>query len=833
MDPDSYIDRLKVDLKLPSLRSPQEAKDEADGIADRHVVPAVESVVEALEKEIDANIPQIEIDVGRVRLQDLRDAVESALREALEKYRTLPERPSFPSVESILEYVETGIVPWKEGITPFDPSRLVEMISEDDFRAAVRFVDSYSEKELTSLLMVLTMASTPRMVSISGEESVPEEVSAPAASAASSLSAFHQFRDAVLSRLIRDFPETVDVLTARLEQWRALLADPDRNGRFTANSERGTLSSDGQDREESALSVTGHVTFGYIEIASSDIPAGSPVGRLDYLDEPGADTPDYIMSSHTPPRFFKKVVLGSEMVRSQRDVTKDSSTLEVVRTSLPHVGTSLSDNPGESVSDVIVSSRVPARNDKQEIIDKTGPGIGEEDEKTERPLGRIIVDGDGKSAPVRTVLDETLAGNEPRISGEVLSPVQEKLKTEESSLLEQTRRSFKYVEIRLNDIPAGVSVVLSEFSESPGQDDPEYIMSSKIPPRYYRKVKAGLEEDDHVLAHALGREAVVDRNKRTETGSGIDSSPDSTLRSDEVESVPKQGGVTEISSPPEQVRKAFRYEEINLSDIPEGYHLESGYYSESPDGEAPDYIASPGPPVKYYKKVAVENSSVSEVYPSGATSLPAGGIGTEPTIRQTPDLEGERDVRIIRQTPDIWEIQAFELEVREDRIPVSDAGLVLLHPFIGRMMENLGLVEEGAFVSPLARIRAVHLLRDLTGSDEPHYNHNLLLEKVLCGLPVAYAIPPEWKPTDREKEEIKSLLEAVCDYWRSLSGSSIEALCGSFIRRPGAIERFEDTWTIRVEGNTIDILLDDLPWELSVIFLPWLEKPLAVEWQRE
>ena len=833
MDPDSYIDRLKVDLKLPSLRSPQEAKDEADGIADRHVVPAVESVVEALEKEIDANIPQIEIDVGRVRLQDLRDAVESALREALEKYRTLPERPSFPSVESILEYVETGIMSWKEGITPFDPSRLVEMISEDDFRAAVRFVESYSEKELTSLLMVLTMASTPRMVSISGEESVPEEVSAPAASAASSLSAFHQFRDAVLSRLIRDFPETADVLTARLEQWRALLADPDRNGRFTANSERGTLSSDGQDREESALSVTGHVTFGYIEIASSDIPAGSPVGRLDYLDEPGADTPDYIMSSHTPPRFFKKVVLGSEMVRSQRDVTKDSSTLEVVRTSLPHVGTSLSDNPGESVSDVIVSSRVPARNDKQEIIDKTGPGIGEEDEKTERPLGRIIVDGDGKSAPVRTVLDETLAGNEPRISGEVLSPVQEKLKTEESSLLEQTRRSFKYVEIRLNDIPAGVSVVLSEFSESPGQDDPEYIMSSKIPPRYYRKVKAGLEEDDHVLAHALGREAVVDRSKRTETGSGIDSSPDSTLRSDEVESVPKQGGVTEISSPPEQVRKAFRYEEINLSDIPEGYHLESGYYSESPDGEAPDYIASPGPPVKYYKKVAVENSSVSEVYPSGATSLPAGGIGTEPTIRQTPDLEGERDVRIIRQTPDIWEIQAFELEVREDRIPVSDAGLVLLHPFIGRMMENLGLVEEGAFVSPLARIRAVHLLRDLTGSDEPHYNHNLLLEKVLCGLPVAYAIPPEWKPTDREKEEIKSLLEAVCDYWRSLSGSSIEALCGSFIRRPGAIERFEDTWTIGVEGNTIDILLDDLPWELSVIFLPWLEKPLAVEWQRE
>lgn len=827
MDPDNYIDRLKVDLKLPSLRSPREAKDEADGIADRHVVPAVESVVEELGREIDATIPQIEIDVGRVRLQDLRDAVESALREALEKYRTLPERPSFPSVEAILEYVETGMMPWKKGATPFDPSRIVGMLSEDDFRAAVSSMESYSEKELTSLLMVLAMAS------VSGAVSTLGEASAQATAAASSLSVFHQFRDAVLSRLMRDFPETADVLTARLEQWRILLADPERNGRSTVDSEQGTSSSDGKDGEESVLSVQGRVTFGYVEIESFEIPAGSPVGRLDLLDETGADTPDYIQSSDTPPRFFKKVVLGSETVLNQRDAAEDSSTAEAARASFRHVGTSLSDNPDENVSDVIVSSDVPTRYSQKEIIEKTESGTGEEDVNTERPHGRIIVDSDERISPDRTVLDEALAGKEPRISGEVLSPGQGEQKKEEPSLLGQTRRSFKYLEISLNDIPVGVSVALSEFTESPGQNSPDYIMTSEIPPRYYRKVEAGLEDGDE----ALGRDASVDRSERTETGLGTDSNPsldsDSTLRSDEVEAVPEQGGETESSSSPGPVRKTFRYEEIDLSDIPEGYRLESKFFSENPDEDAPDYIASPGSPVKYYKKVVVENGSVSEVYPSVATSLPAGGIGAEPTIRNRPDLEDQRDALDIRNASDIWEVQAFESEVKEDRIPVSDAGLVLLHPFIGRMMENLGLVEECDFVSPLARIRAVHLLRDLTGSDEPHYNHNLLLEKVLCGLPVGYAIPPEWKPTDREKEEIKSLLEAVCDYWRSLSGSSTEALCGTFIRRPGAIERFEDTWTIRVEGNTIDILLDDLPWELSVIYLPWLEKPLAVEWQRE
>ena len=158
---------------------------------------------------------------------------------------------------------------------------------------------------------------------------------------------------------------------------------------------------------------------------------------------------------------------------------------------------------------------------------------------------------------------------------------------------------------------------------------------------------------------------------------------------------------------------------------------------------------------------------------------------------------------------------------------------MLVHPFFHLLMQNLGLTRDGDFVSPLARMRAVHLLRELTGSPEEHFGNNLILEKILCGLPPGFALPSEWEPSEEEMEEVEGLLTAVCGYWQSLNGSSIQALREGFLLRPGTVEKFEDSWIVKVEGRTIDILMDDLPWELSLIFLPWLDNPISVEWQQE
>ena len=195
---------------------------------------------------------------------------------------------------------------------------------------------------------------------------------------------------------------------------------------------------------------------------------------------------------------------------------------------------------------------------------------------------------------------------------------------------------------------------------------------------------------------------------------------------------------------------------------------------------------------------------------------------SQESISESEDLED-----------DTWEELGIEQTVPDSRYYIQDAGLTLLHPFIVPFLQRLGLVKKGGFVSPEARVEAVHLLREMVYPGAQHFNHNLLLEKVLCGLPPEYSIPEEWEPTDEMKEESEALLKAVCGHWKPLSKSSTNALRSSFLQRNGSVEMDQGTWIVRVESSAIDILLDELPWELSFIILPWTERPILVEWQQE
>ena len=731
MEIENHIDSLLVELKIPSGRSPLDTRDEADAIVDKHVVPAVELVVEQKGRDFDARIPQIEIDVGRVRLQDLREAIESALSEALEKYRPSIITPFPDSVESLRDYVGSGFAPWKEGESPFNPTLLVSEVLDHEPSSVLESLDAFSEKELGHLQMLLS------------EISLSEETGG--AVAALSLSSLHHFRDTVWARLMQGFPETAAILSARLSRWRSLLAEPDR--------------------ADITVSGPGRPTFVYVGIKQSDIPVGVFVETREYTETPDERDPDYIVLPEDPSRYFRKVRVGEV---GEIDEKKGISA-------------STSENVSEDGAEDIGG--------KKERLKQAAGGKEESEERRDSGQDRW---------------DKALS--------------QEKEQMPEGP--GRTHSSFRYVAVRLSDIPVGAPVEAREYTENPTEKDPDYIVTFDIPSRYFWKVRVGevgeVDEKTEISASTSenvsedGAENIEGKKERLKQAAGgkeeseerRDSGQD---RWDKALSQEKEQRTEERG----RSRTSFRYVEINRFEVPVSYPLEIREPSDNPAPEDPEYVASPGSPVKYFKKTVVEKSIVS--------------MGLD-----SAELPGR-----IADTPEIWGIQDFELDVTESRIPISDAGLVLLHPFLGRMMENLGLVKEGDFVSPLARIRAVHLLRDLTGSKEPHYNHHLLLEKILCALPVGYIIPSEWKPTSREKEEIKSLLEAVCDYWEPLSSSSTEALCGTFLRRPGSIERFEDSWIIRVEGHTVDILLDELPWELSIVYLPWLERPLAVEWQHE
>ena len=225
--------------------------------------------------------------------------------------------------------------------------------------------------------------------------------------------------------------------------------------------------------------------------------------------------------------------------------------------------------------------------------------------------------------------------------------------------------------------------------------------------------------------------------------------------------------------------------------------------------------------------------SVPEREPLDETADQSGGLlsGTMDSDKAEPSLD-PGDASGSLET--IWEVRPEEEDEKvPERLFLSDAGLVLIHPFIVRFLQNMELVDKkGRFVSRLARVHAVHLLRHVTGFEDEHLAHRLSLEKALCGLPFSYSIPEEWEVTPREKEEAEGMLSALLSYWPSLRKTSVWAFQRGFLQRAGTIGMEDGSLIVRVEGSAMDILMEDLPWEISIILLPWLEKPILVEWQR-
>lgn len=214
-------------------------------------------------------------------------------------------------------------------------------------------------------------------------------------------------------------------------------------------------------------------------------------------------------------------------------------------------------------------------------------------------------------------------------------------------------------------------------------------------------------------------------------------------------------------------------------------------------------------------------------------------FGERKTKEETAGIPSERgtDGGTIRDI--LLEIERQSIEESQTnplsrRIHVNDAGIVLLHPFLSAYFSQLGLIdEEKRFKSFEDQKRAVHLLKYLSGDEATHYSHRLTLEKIMCGFPPDFPMEHEFQITEEERQESEAMIASLCQYWRPLKGTSMEGLQHSFLLRHGTIEQSDDTWIVRVEGSAIDILLEDLPWEISTILLPWMEPMILVEWQQE
>lgn len=168
-------------------------------------------------------------------------------------------------------------------------------------------------------------------------------------------------------------------------------------------------------------------------------------------------------------------------------------------------------------------------------------------------------------------------------------------------------------------------------------------------------------------------------------------------------------------------------------------------------------------------------------------------------------------------------------------LPLRSAGLILLHPYLPRLFAALGWIGESRPQGepfPWAWLpQAAALLNWLaTGRDEP-FEFELGTAKLLLGLqpddplPVAAGLIG-----DAEREEGEALLGAVVQHWSALGQTSIDGLRVAFLQRGGLLYPAPDGWLLRPQGETFDLLLDRLPWGLSIIRLPWMPYCLHTEW---
>lgn len=164
---------------------------------------------------------------------------------------------------------------------------------------------------------------------------------------------------------------------------------------------------------------------------------------------------------------------------------------------------------------------------------------------------------------------------------------------------------------------------------------------------------------------------------------------------------------------------------------------------------------------------------------------------------------------------------------------IGNAGLALLHPFLPALFQRLHLLATDADGRAQLRgddgARAVRLLQYLADGRSDAPESQLLLNKLLCGLPPDSPCPPVELGQD-EQALCEQLLHAVIGNWPIIRNTSIAGLRETFLQREGRLQWRDAEASLTVPRKTVDVLVDQLPWGFAVIRHPWMRQPLTVTW---
>ena len=164
--------------------------------------------------------------------------------------------------------------------------------------------------------------------------------------------------------------------------------------------------------------------------------------------------------------------------------------------------------------------------------------------------------------------------------------------------------------------------------------------------------------------------------------------------------------------------------------------------------------------------------------------------------------------------------------------PLTNAGLVILWPFLNPFFTRLGLLDETRnFRDRSCRSRAAVLLQTVAAKDGEPPEYLLPLNKILCGIGVKDLVDVGSPVTEAETLECENLVRAVIEQAPVLRNMSSDGFRASFLLRDGVLSSRDGMGLLRVEGQTHDIVLARFPWTWEWVRLPWMKSPLRVEWE--
>jgi hypothetical protein len=203
-----------------------------------------------------------------------------------------------------------------------------------------------------------------------------------------------------------------------------------------------------------------------------------------------------------------------------------------------------------------------------------------------------------------------------------------------------------------------------------------------------------------------------------------------------------------------------------------------------------------------------------------ASAAAALGFGRGKRAEPAPSTPEPIDEPPVEMLPPVGEL-----------LPVGNAGLVLVAPYMPRLFMMLGLSDERAFTSPQAAERAALLLQLMVTGEAAAPEPALVLNKLLCGIELALPVPRELAPTEAERSAVDGLLAAVIQHWKVLGTTSLAGLRETFLQRDGRLQHADEHWQLNIEPRPFDMLIDQLPWGYATIRHPWMKEVLHVEWR--